>query len=75
MNHCRGGITLVGAMEEELFEKQVISESPTQWTLLQLEAAILHVAAVPNLCRGVLYSFPVLLKDRKVIIRCVSMCI
>ena len=66
----RHGIAKLLQMEEELYSQKLLQEDvPGGFALLQLEAALLHMAAVPNLCRGIVYWFPVQISATEYIVR------
>lgn len=64
-------------MEKDLYDKNVLSlvEEKTSdgasayanKSLIQLEMTLLEMAAVPQLCQGIIYMFPILVQDKYIV--------
>ena len=78
---CHEAINTVYEMEKQLYDNSVISLGDTNIhletnsqenilsnkSLIQLESTLLHMAAAPELCEGVLYIFPIKIQDNYVV--------
>ncbi len=71
LHECsQNGLEHIIQIESTMYDTGIISSSEVNgMVLIQLEAAILHMASVPGLVKGMVYWFPVLLPDRQVVLR------
>ena len=77
LQDCQEGINTVLHMENQLYDDKVISllESTEKCTehnvenksMIQLEVTLLDMASTADLCKGVLYIFPVKLMDKYIV--------
>ena len=73
LQECQEGISTVLHMENQLYDDKVISildstdksmEKTENKSMIQHEATLLDMASTADLCKGVLYIFPVKLGEK-----------
>ena len=59
LEQCEAGMNALHEHENTLFEKSLLSFSPSDWSLLDMEQSLFHLGAVKDLTKGVFYCLAV----------------